>query len=456
MRITNNMMANNFKINVFNNLESLSKQQNMVSTGKKVSVPSDDPIVVARSLRLRAEIGGLEQYKKNSEDADSWLSLTEETLGQIGDYLQKAKELAVQAANGTLAEDDKQSIKFEITHLKEGIVDLLNTSYAGRYIFAGYETNEKPFELIDTDVGTKLTYQGKIFNPLGSISSAISDADFETYYNNNVSNIYGQAEIKRANFTPFTAAAPSLNFDLTIDGTPYTISLTDGFTYDSSNIVTELQNEIDTTIGANELEVSLDGEKLTFTAVNSDISTIEINESAAGALDLNLLGFVDGFSSDINNNQKIEYEVSVGTKIDVNIEGNDVIGESVNNIIDVFNRFELALDGAETCKSATVTGGVFTVTEDDISLTNSIDEINDCLLNVLNNRIIVGEKNKFTEMMIERINDDILNFTELLSKNEDVDMAEAIIDLETQEVVYNASLQVGAKVIQQTLVDFIK
>lgn len=457
MRITNNMLTSNFKNYISNNLNSLSKYQEMVSSGKKIKLPSDDPVISIKSSRLRTDLNEIKQYKKNCEDANSWMSLTEETVGQIGDYMQRARELTLQAANGTLETQDRQKIKSEISNLKQGIVDMLNTSYAGRYIFAGYRTNEKPFELVETDVGTKLTYQGKLINPLGSVSSSIDDVDFENFYNDNIDNIYGQAELVRANFKPFTATAPNLNFDIKINGTTHTIEFDNGVSYDEDNIVSELQNKIDaSTIGPDKLKVSLDNGRLKLTATDNSINKIGIYESATDSIDLSTFGFADGSEAVANADQNIEYEVSVGTRMDINIEGNEILGKGSANLFELFNKLEMALDGEKTYKTGSYSGGTFTVEEKHLDLSNLVGDIDDCLFNILSARTDIGEKYKFSEMMINRIDNDILNFTELLSNNEDVDLAKAIIDMQTQENVYTASLQVGAKIIQPTLIDFLR
>jgi len=53
MRITNNMLINNMLNNLNNNLNRMNKYQNQLATGKKISLPSDDPIVASRALKLR-------------------------------------------------------------------------------------------------------------------------------------------------------------------------------------------------------------------------------------------------------------------------------------------------------------------------------------------------------------------------------------------------------------------
>lgn len=98
MRITNNMLINNMKNYINNNLSRMDKYQNQMATGKKISVPSDDPIVAARALKLRTDVSEIEQYKRNVKDAQSWMDITETALSNIGDVLHRARELASQGA----------------------------------------------------------------------------------------------------------------------------------------------------------------------------------------------------------------------------------------------------------------------------------------------------------------------------------------------------------------------
>ncbi|HHW49100.1 MAG TPA: flagellar hook-associated protein FlgL [Clostridiaceae bacterium] len=143
MRITNNMLINNMINYIGKNLVRMEKYQYQLATGKKIQVPSDDPVVAARALKLRTDVAEIEQYKRNAEDALSWLEMTEDALAKIGEIFQRARELATQAANGTNTPDDLEKISEEINQLKIQLVHLSNSTYAGRYIFSGYKTNQK-------------------------------------------------------------------------------------------------------------------------------------------------------------------------------------------------------------------------------------------------------------------------------------------------------------------------
>jgi len=136
----------------------LSKTQLQLSTGKNNLSPSDDPTAAVRILDLNNVIETNTQYQRNADFANTRLYMEEATLTQVGDILQRTRELSVQANNDTLTAIDRQGIAYEVRENIEALVQLANTTDAtGEYLFAGFKTNTIPF----TDDGSgNFTYQG--------------------------------------------------------------------------------------------------------------------------------------------------------------------------------------------------------------------------------------------------------------------------------------------------------
>ena len=81
MRITTKMMHNTSLRNLNINKLRQEKLTNQMSTGKKITRPSDDPVIAIRSLKLNSSLDKIDQYyEKNASDALSWLELTESAL----------------------------------------------------------------------------------------------------------------------------------------------------------------------------------------------------------------------------------------------------------------------------------------------------------------------------------------------------------------------------------------
>ena len=133
--------------NLNGTLQRLEKLQYESSVGKKFRVPSDDPIGASKSLKFNTDISKVDQYLRNTKDAKSWMKETESALKEINAVLHRANELTVQAANGTNSQDlDK--IKDEIKELKGHIIQVANSTYAGRSLFTGFKTDKS---LLDKD-----------------------------------------------------------------------------------------------------------------------------------------------------------------------------------------------------------------------------------------------------------------------------------------------------------------
>ena len=162
MRVTDSLMSKSFLRNLSANTENVMKYQNQLSTLKEVSKPSDDPLKVSKILDLNNSIIQNDQYKTTINDAIQWTNVQDSALSSATESMQRIKTLIQYSANGTLSHEDRQANKAEIESEIQGTVDALNTNFGGRYVFAGKNTTEKPFEVQKNDDGeiTGITYSG--------------------------------------------------------------------------------------------------------------------------------------------------------------------------------------------------------------------------------------------------------------------------------------------------------
>lgn len=312
MRITNNMMINRMMTNVGNNLYRMDKTQMQLSTGKKIQVPSDDPVGASKSLRLRTDLNEIQQFKRNLNDSISWLETTEIAMDNIGTILHRARELTVQASNGVYTPEDTQKIKSEIAQLRDSIIQVANTTYAGRSIFTGNKT-DKP-----------------LLN---------KDGEYEINIGNNETQLYH--------------------------------------------------------VGINDyIGINLTGNQLF------------------------------GLESGTNDTLNTPTSVTSGSK---------------SQLIAIFDDLSNALENP-----------------DGQDIGSYIGRIDKQFENLLSLRGDLGGKMNRLELSLNRLEDNYINTTKLLSHVEDIDMAEVIMNLKNQENIYRASLSGGARIIQPTLMDFIR
>jgi len=147
MRITNNMMVQRVLRNITDTAERLTEYHGHLSSGRRLEVPSDDPVGVGTALRLRTGIQEVSRYQANVDDGIGWEENTDAALAHAVDILQRARELAVAGANDTLSSASRDALAKEVDQLLEQLVQLGNTTHNGRYIFAGFQTMSPAFTL---------------------------------------------------------------------------------------------------------------------------------------------------------------------------------------------------------------------------------------------------------------------------------------------------------------------
>lgn len=314
MRITNSMLVRNMMGNLNKNLRRMEKYQQQMQSGKKFTLPSDNPIGVSKSLKLYTDKSKIEQYKTNIRDAKSWISSTEDSIAHMGEVLNRTRDLMMQAANGTNSEQETKAIAAEVKELKGQLIQVANSAHAGRTLFTGYKTDQS---LLD----------------------------------------------ENGNYL----------IDLTAQGVDKEISVYN--------------------VGVSEnIEINIVGTRLFGTTTGTD-----------------------------------------------NFETNSVATGNQSSVIKFFNDLLDDLDAGNTS-----------------AVGSSIGEIDKIIQNTLNVRAELGAKTNRLDMTLNRIESDSLNFTRLLSENEDADLSEVIMNLKMAENVYLASMSAGSKIIQPTLVDFLR
>ncbi len=177
-----------FQRNTTSILESQAKVSNLnvhLTEGKRVLHGADDPVAAASIQRLKQTISVSEQYVKNIEVADAANAQEESTLGSMVNILQRVRELLVSAGDGIYSTDNLDTVAQELESLKEELMGLGNTRDGNsEYIFAGYEVDSQPFQV--NAFGTVEYYgdQGIRELQVGSgVDAAINDNGFDLLMN---------------------------------------------------------------------------------------------------------------------------------------------------------------------------------------------------------------------------------------------------------------------------------
>jgi flagellar hook-associated protein 3 FlgL len=159
MRITSTMIAQTALNNIEGNMNRIDKLEAEISSGTQLTKPSDDPIGTARALSFQEGIDQSTQYLTNIDQASGWLNATDSALSAVTDAIQRARELAVQAANGTLSNTDRQAIQTEVAQLQAQVLGQAQAKDGALYLFAGTRSDQPGF-LSANPSTTAGAYQG--------------------------------------------------------------------------------------------------------------------------------------------------------------------------------------------------------------------------------------------------------------------------------------------------------
>ena len=146
MRISTNWIFQQGVNAMLDRQTGLARTQQQLATGQRILQPSDDPAAATRVLELGQLIDTTHQYQRNADYAETRLKLEESVLSDVGDVLQRVRELAVRANNDTLSAGDRNAIAIEVRTNIDAILQLANSKDAmGEYLFSGYQTGTPAF-----------------------------------------------------------------------------------------------------------------------------------------------------------------------------------------------------------------------------------------------------------------------------------------------------------------------
>lgn len=142
MRITNTMITNNTKANINSNKLLVDKYNTQMTTQKKISKASEDPVIAIRSLRLSTTLSHINQYVENNiPDAVAWMDVTETALTNMKDLLTDIRTHCVNGSTDTLNTEDRQTILEALKSLSTQVYAEGNADYAGKTVFTGYRSS---------------------------------------------------------------------------------------------------------------------------------------------------------------------------------------------------------------------------------------------------------------------------------------------------------------------------
>ena len=513
MRITNKIIQNNAINNINVNKVLEDKLNTQMATGKKVTRPSDDPVVAIRALRLRTDLSQVTQYyTKNVPDATSWLEVTEAAVNTTIEVMEDMYNQCVKGSTSYKTAEDRQKILESLQALRDEVYSTGDADYAGRYVFTGYRTGlslsfasdaevapsysiteqltvddvtDKTYidtagieDVTKADIGT--TAESDIEqNEIHRIRLAYENCDSGvaptiSYYVNGAQQTV-TAEVMSINGTtdPYLAANNSASGAVFIPETGEIIL--------SDDLYKNLKGVSDdaATAAVDEGEIRVTYTKSEFTS--SDLRPEHYYACTTTDADGTVKKYNEEFLDPLNvDAQIISYDVGYNQQIRVNTLANEVytldigrdVDELVTSINNVIEMEKVVADLEDMLETATTTTNP-TITDVQARLdaaNKAYEMLSDKLqkdfesgitkfqnhMNKANTALTaVGSRQSRVELVSNRLGTQQTSFKELTSENEDANAEEVAVQLASVQLSYNAALLATGKIAQTTLLNYL-
>lgn len=143
-RVSNNLTTFALLESLQNNTRNLFTLQQQLSSGRQLTQPSDDPVAATQALGLTTLLERQEQILENIQAADSVLSLTDATIGEVSTLLNDAYTLAQSNIEDFTLPAERDAAVLILDDLIDRLVDLGNSTFKGNYVFGGRQTDAPP------------------------------------------------------------------------------------------------------------------------------------------------------------------------------------------------------------------------------------------------------------------------------------------------------------------------
>ena len=499
------MMSNNFLNDMMINLDNLQTISGQLTSGKEIRRPSDDPFKVARAMQLHTDINTNKQYNENIKDTINFLDETDTALNQLGNQFQRVRELLV-SAGGVYGTDERKKVKDEINEIIGQVSQTLNSNFDGKYIFGGTRATTKPTNTITGPATTKIENKASADgNPPveASVNGKYSGAENIDY---EVEVSEGKVTFTASNGKIITGGATEKSWDLEngltfkadkdlVNGTGYKFTaIAEGNTkliFNSRKgeelsdlppieckIPTDVTKwngkEITFNVNGNNPDVVVEMKDLNtpediINKINSDenlkgkVFAVEVKHGKESSiqiysLDENKVFIKDTGIDELKTNkfmgnyemqimgEDLITEISQGVTVDYNTTAAEIIkfNDSKGNprdLKDILEKIVRDLDNPNRTND---------ITNEDLE---AIDAVMD---NILKLRSKVGAKQNRMDSAESKNSSENFDMTDILSKTEDINITEKVMQFAVAQTVYIAALQTSAKIIQPTLMDYLR
>ena len=476
MRIASNTAYRRLNNTLQGNYQRLFRVQDQISTGLRVAKPSDDPAAAARIIQLRQRLARNESASDAAGRGGDVLNAGSARLGDAAALLSEARALIVQAQNGTLSPADREAIGTQMFSLRDQLLSFGNAEQGGRFLFSGSATAEPAFKEIKMGDSKRAFYAGDDLTQSFALGAGVELGI----------NVPGDVAFGGAKPTGVSLSGKTgLQLGATgSQGHTYEELLIDqtGTSFDPALIaagVVSVPGQ-DTLLGSDTL--TIDGaagtialgsgepvlmpapgspEAQNFTVTNEDGAQVHLDLSAyAGA---SVSAGVYG-SAEISISGRTPVAIDF-TETDLRLENS-----TTGSVIHV-DTTQLSVAGTELAVFGGSTNAIdllqataeALVSQEDIGtdallerLAVLSDEVESRRNGLLSSQATLGGRAKRVESIDRDLQSVRVRVIELLSEEQDVDMAEVALELQQTQFALQSTQAAAGRVLPRSLLDFLR
>ena len=414
-RISSDMPVSNMQFHLRRKEEALSSIKNQIGNQSRLNQLRDDPISASHAVRYESFLARLERFETNTKYAMEHFNNTYDYLNEANSVLQRIRELAVTGANGIYSPDDLKLMAIEVNELLKELVSVSNTLGPDtKQAFAGDKVFTEPFRVVEgrVDGGDETMIVRVEYRGSGATRSAeISDRTF--------------LELDIGGGDAFWAE--KMKVFSTVDATDYRVQSEGSFFING----VEIQAVVGDTLPAIVAKINdsgaavmayIDPSTRGLVLEGTTAHLIRAEDREGGATVLRDLGIISGNMHNNAPNWDSSARVYGGSAFDMVVRLRD----------------GMLRGDSEFIGSQGIAGM-------DLAINNMLTSIAD-----------IGSRQERAEMTWQRINREIPNITGMLSRETGLDMVTAATELKMLQLAHQASLQTAARVLPQTLLDFLR
>lgn len=429
MRVTDLTKREQVVRTMQDNEQKMQDLQGKLSSGQRITKTSDDPIGATLLQDIITTISRNDQMMQNIENNISYLERVETELSHVNDLLTKGKTQVVAQAGDSASPESRRIVAQELRALSEAIYKIANARQGKLFLFSGTKTLTSPLQRNEKIHPAKVSMPGMENNEFHQLL-AITDfaGEFDGYSSNHYrvriteTGILGKAK--------------------------YQVSDDDGLTWGTEKI---LLPNIDV---FNEEGKPDDKVVLRLTAAEARLNQIRASAEGQPAdfdTEEGQVVFEEGLEFVFNPNPPISYKgnsqkkqvlIANGITVPINFTAEEIfMGTDTEgvNIFETLSALEKALDN-----------------NDRDAVSQRLDDMENGLLQILQIRAEIGNRMNELEDAKFKLEENNYSRTKRRSELQDIQMAESIVDLKTTETNSQVSRQVGASLLQPSLINFVK